>query len=77
MEDDEIKRKIVQEAREREGTLCPSYVARQLSEDWRPLMDRIHEQVKELAKEGKIEVLKQGEPIDPEELKGPYRISES
>lgn len=57
-------------------SLCPSEVARALSpEDWRLLMARVRREAISLAREGRIEVLRKGRPVDPgAEIRGVIRL---
>ena len=59
-----------------EKTICPSDAARAVGgEDWRSQMDLAREVARALAKEGRVEVLQQGERLDPEgEWRGPVRL---
>lgn len=59
-----------------EKSLCPSEVARALApEDWRPLMSRVRREAIVLAREGRIEVLRKGRPVDPDaEIRGVIRL---
>ncbi len=73
-------------ARAHPKTICPSEVARALSQgelkaadatDWRYLMPTIREMLWEMRAHGEVEILQKGEPI-PEEIqlqdvKGPIR----
>jgi len=58
--------------RGRSKTFCPSDVARDLSEDWRPLMDRIR---RIAAGMDDIAATQAGQPVDPVTAKGPIRLS--
>jgi len=59
-----------------EKSLCPSEVARALTpEDWRPLTARVRREAMALAREGRIEVLRKGRPVDPAaEIRGVIRL---
>lgn len=59
-----------------ERSLCPSEVARALApQDWRPLMARVRREAVALAREGRIEVLRKGRPVDPgAEIRGVIRL---
>lgn len=49
-------------------SVCPSEVARALApeeERWRPLMGEVRRAALELARQGRIEVLRKGRPVDP------------
>ena len=51
-------------------------IARALSpDDWRPLMARIRREAAALAREGRIDILRKGKPVDPEaEIRGVIRL---
>jgi hypothetical protein len=57
-------------------SICPSEVARALEpEDWQKLMPRIRREAAVLAREGRIEILRKGKPLDPEaEIRGVIRL---
>jgi hypothetical protein len=63
-------------ARGPEKSICPSEVARALEpEDWQRLMPRIRREAALLAREGRIDVLRKGKPVDPEqEIRGVIRL---
>jgi hypothetical protein len=63
-------------ARGPEKSICPSEVARALDpEDWQRLMPRIRREAALLAREGRIDVLRKGKPVDPEqEIRGVIRL---
>ena len=56
-------------------TICPSEVARALSEDWRPLMPLVREVAGEMQSEGALRVSQGGAPADPVAAKGPIRLA--
>lgn len=55
-------------------TICPSDVARSLSEDWRPLMPVVRGAAAELARAGQIKVTQKGRPVDALHARGPIRL---
>jgi hypothetical protein len=59
-------------------TLDPAEVARALGgphpDGWGPLMQPIRRAVIDLAKEGRLIILRKGKPIAPADLKGIYRL---
>ncbi|MBM3589028.1 MAG: DUF3253 domain-containing protein [Alphaproteobacteria bacterium] len=56
-------------------SLCPTDVARAVSaENWRPLLGAVWQVAAELARQGKIEILRKGKPIRPDELRGVIRL---
>ena len=52
-------------------TFCPSEAARQLADDWRPLMDRVRQVAGQL---DDIEATQGGAPVDPRTARGPIRL---
>ena len=66
------------EARGAAKSICPSEVARALDPDeagWRSLMGPVRAQAIRLAREGRVEVLRKGKPVDPEaEIRGVIRL---
>lgn len=66
---------LAQVARRGAGkSICPSEVARALTEDWRPLMRAVRAEAARLAGEGRIAILRKGKPIDPAEMRGVIRL---
>jgi hypothetical protein len=63
-------------ARGPEKSICPSEVARALApEAWQPLMPRIRREAAALAREGRIDILRKGKPVDPTaEIRGVIRL---
>ena len=63
-------------ARGPEKSLCPSEAARAVAPaDWRPLMSRIRREAIALAREGRIDILRKGRPVDPAaEIRGVIRL---
>ena len=59
-----------------EKSLCPSEVARAVApEDWRSLMTRVRREAVALAREGRIDILRKGRPVDPAaEIRGVIRL---
>lgn len=59
-------------------SICPSEVARVLSpDDWRPLMPKIREVARRLAREGRVVVTQGGDVRDPDaDWRGPIRIAQ-
>ncbi len=59
-------------ARLRPGTtFCPSEVARDLAEDWRPLMPLVREVAADMPE---ITATQKGNPVDPVTARGPIRL---
>lgn len=77
---DAIAAEILRQAAERgaDKSLCPSEVARALDpaeERWRRLMGPVRAAAIRLARQGRIEVLRKGKPVDPaEEVRGVIRL---
>jgi len=71
---------ILRQAGERGAgkSICPSEVARALApeeEAWRRLMGPVRDTAIALAREGRIEVLRKGKPVDPgQEVRGVIRL---
>ena len=56
------------------ATICPSEVARALSDDWRPLMDEVRAAAAGLVTEGKVEVTQGGSVVALASARGPIRL---
>lgn len=54
-------------------TACPSEVARELADDWRPLMEPVRDAAFDLADEGRLVVTQGGEPVG-RDVRGPIRL---
>ena len=58
-----------------EKSLCPTDVARAVSaENWRSLLGAVRQVAADLARDGKIEILRKGKPISPDEMRGVIRL---
>ena len=58
-----------------EKRLCPTDVARAVSaENWRPLLGAVRKVAADLARQGKIEILRKGKPINPDDMRGVIRL---
>jgi hypothetical protein len=58
-----------------EKSLCPTDVARAVSaENWRPLLGAVRKVAVDLARQGKIEILRKGKPINPDDMRGVIRL---
>jgi hypothetical protein len=55
-------------------SICPSEVARTLDADWRPLMGRVRIAAIRLARAGRIDILRHGKPVAPDEVRGVIRL---
>jgi hypothetical protein len=73
---DEIMRQTI--ARGATKSICPSEVARALAADeaaWRGLLHPVREAAAQLARQGRIDILRKGKPIDPAaEIRGVIRL---
>lgn len=60
------------------ATICPGEAARAIGGDdeseWRPLMEPTRAAAKRLAAAGTVRITQKGEPVDPDDAKGPIRI---
>ena len=58
-----------------EKSLCPTDVARAVSaENWRPVLSAVRKVAADLARQGKIEILRKGKPINPDDMRGVVRL---
>ncbi len=61
-------------------TICPSEVARALAGDhpdnWGPLMQPVRRVAVRLAHEGRVLITRKGRPVDPDDFRGVYRLSQ-
>jgi hypothetical protein len=56
-------------------SICPSEVARALTPDWRPLMTKIRAEAVTLTREGRLQILRHGKPVeDLDALRGVIRL---
>ncbi|WP_230594707.1 DUF3253 domain-containing protein [Rhodococcoides fascians] len=75
--DKELEDKIrtLLDARSRDATICPSDVARALSDDgWRELMEPVRRAARRMVDAGEIEITQKGSVVDPSTARGPIRI---
>lgn len=63
-----LRRAILAMARSRgsDKTFCPSEVARQLADDWRPLMAPLRDAARELARDHQLRVMQRGRMLSPD-----------
>jgi hypothetical protein len=63
-----------------EKSFCPSEAARILGgphpDGWGPLMQPVRRMAVELALAGQLVILRKGRPVDPQDFKGVYRLSQ-
>ena len=77
----EIEATLLDLARKRGPTksFCPSEAARKIAGDhpdqWGPLMQPIRRSAVTLAQSGRLLILRKGQPVDPLDFKGVYRLS--
>jgi hypothetical protein len=75
--DQEVRETILAFCREAglAGKIKPEAVAREiLPRHWRTLLNRIRIMSRHLAHEGKVVILRKGEPADPDDFKGLYHL---
>ncbi len=60
-----------------EKSICPSEIARALADDsnWRSLMVPVRAVARKLARQGNVVITQRGKPVEPDNFKGPVRIS--
>ncbi|HRE19730.1 MAG TPA: DUF3253 domain-containing protein [Rhabdaerophilum sp.] len=62
------------------ASFCPSEIARQLAgptpEQWSRLMQPVRRVAVELAREGRLVILRKSKPVDPLDFKGVYRLAQ-
>ena len=62
------------EERGPDKSICPSEAARALAADWRGLLAPVRRAAVRLAAAGRIQVLRKGQPVDPESVRGVIRL---
>lgn len=63
------------DARSKDSTICPSDVARAMSEnEWRELMEPVRRAARRLVDAGEVQITQKGSVVDPSKAKGPIRI---
>ena len=75
--DEEVRETILTQAREAglEGKIRPEDVAMALlPRHWQTLTGRIRLMSRQLAHAGDVVILRKGDPVDPDDFKGVYRI---
>lgn len=79
-DDAAIRREILRQTATRGSarSICPSEVARALAggDDgpWRPLMGPVRRAAADLARAGRVEILRKGKPVPPEAMRGVIRL---
>ena len=77
----QIEAALLDLARERGPikSFCPSEAARKIAGDhpdhWGPLMQPIRRSAVALVQSGRLLILRKGQPVDPLDFKGVYRLS--
>lgn len=61
-------------ARRPGASICPSEVARELAEDWRPLMDSVRASAIAMADAGEIVITQRDQAVDGRTARGPIRL---
>jgi predicted nucleic acid-binding Zn ribbon protein len=61
-------------ARPAAATICPSEVAREAAEDWRPWMEPVRRAARRLVARGLVEIRQKGRVVDPSTARGPIRL---
>ena len=57
------------------ASLCPSEVARaHAPEDWKGMLETVRRAARRLVARGEVEILQQGQVVDPSTARGPIRI---
>ncbi|HTR15419.1 MAG TPA: DUF3253 domain-containing protein [Acetobacteraceae bacterium] len=56
------------------GSICPSEAARALDPEWRRLLGPVRRVAIRLAREGRIDILRKGRPVAPEDVRGVIRL---
>lgn len=57
------------------ASICPSEIARRIEpDDWRPLMKRVRQAARRLARRDSLEICQGGQAIDPDDVRGPIRL---
>jgi len=54
--------------------VCPTDIARALQPDWHAVLGQVRRAAVDLAKAGRIEILRKGKPVPPEGVKGVIRL---
>jgi hypothetical protein len=78
MSDDPIETAILQlvDKRGPNKSICPSEAAREVfGDDWNSHMRHVRSAAIHLARQGAIQILRKGKPVDPDNFKGVYRLA--
>ena len=55
-------------------SICPSEAARELAPQWQPFMGVVRQAAIRLARQGRIEILRKGKPVEPADVRGVIRL---
>lgn len=74
--DDELRAEILRQviARGADKSICPSEVARAYGAGWNSLMGPVRSAAQALSREGLIDILRKGRPVEPDGIKGVIRL---
>ena len=75
--DDRLEMRILDQlnARSRRSTACPSEIARAVDPtDWRDHLEAVRRAARRLVATGRLEILQNGRPVDPDTARGPIRL---
>ncbi|MAD19731.1 MAG: hypothetical protein CMJ52_05850 [Planctomycetaceae bacterium] len=76
-EDRRIEERIIErlDARPRRSTACPSEIARAIDPaGWRNHLESVRSAARRLVAAGRLEILQDGRPVDPDTARGPIRL---
>jgi len=73
---DELRAEILRQVMERgaDKSICPSEVARTYGEGWNSLMGPVRIAAQALSRDGLIDILRKGRPVEPDGIKGVIRL---
>lgn len=73
---DDLRAEILRQVTERgaDKSICPSEVARAYGEGWNSLMGPVRVAAQALSREGLIDILRKGRPVEPDAIKGVIRL---
>jgi hypothetical protein len=75
-----IERAILELVEARNGSVCPSEVARGLAGgegSLRPWMEPVRQAARRLHQRGELQVLQRGQPVEPKTARGPIRLAKA
>lgn len=73
---EELRAEILRQVTERgsDKSICPSEVARAYGDGWNSLMGPVRAAAQALSREGLIDILRKGRPVEPDSIKGVIRL---